>query len=209
MSRWEECKQLLLTPNFFESLKFFDRDGVPRSKLRQLRTTLRSPLWRVDTLQHASRYILIYCKKQRERWFVCVSAPELYRLWLCGWLLYWTIIMPGTLSNHSKTSSTRQRKSSLRYTWIIGFFWAHHEYNIMHTYTGPPSIVLWMLFIVQAEITLVAKQKDMLETKEEFRRAQKQRNNIRREKTVIETKITVSLSVPCICIYTQIAHGHG
>ena len=54
---WEECKQLMLGPNFFESLKFFDKDGMSRHKLRQLRSMLRSPQWRVDTLQHASRSV--------------------------------------------------------------------------------------------------------------------------------------------------------
>lgn len=53
---WEECKQLLLSPNFFESLKFFDKDNIPRHKLRQLKSMLQSPEWRVDSLQHASRY---------------------------------------------------------------------------------------------------------------------------------------------------------
>ena len=54
---WEECKQLMLGPNFFESLKFFDKDGMSRHKLRHLRSMLRSPQWRVDTLQHASRSV--------------------------------------------------------------------------------------------------------------------------------------------------------
>lgn len=56
---WEECKQLLLSPNFFESLKFFDKDSVPRPKLRQLKAMLKSPAWRVESLQHASRYTLM------------------------------------------------------------------------------------------------------------------------------------------------------
>ncbi len=34
--RWEDCKQLLLSRNFFESLKFFDRDNVPKRKLKTL-----------------------------------------------------------------------------------------------------------------------------------------------------------------------------
>ena len=36
LHRWEDCKQLLLAPKFFESLKFFDRDNVPLRKLRRL-----------------------------------------------------------------------------------------------------------------------------------------------------------------------------
>lgn len=56
---WEECKQLLLSPNFFESLKFFDKDSVPRHKLRQLKAMLKSPAWRVESLRHASRYTLM------------------------------------------------------------------------------------------------------------------------------------------------------
>ena len=53
--RWEECKLLLLSPNFFESLKFFDKDHIPRQKLRQLKVMLKSPLWRDETLQHSSK----------------------------------------------------------------------------------------------------------------------------------------------------------
>ena len=41
-------------------------------------------------------------------------------------------------------------------------------------------------------MTLVAKQKIMIETKVEFKRAQKERGGISKEKTAIETKITVS-----------------
>lgn len=34
--RWDDCKQLLLSPNFFENLRFFDKDNVPKRKLQQL-----------------------------------------------------------------------------------------------------------------------------------------------------------------------------
>lgn len=46
--------------------------------------------------------------------------------------------------------------------------------------------------VFQAEVMFVAMQRDMLETKAEFKAAQKQRNNSQRQKTSIETKITVS-----------------
>ena len=29
--RWLDCQQLMLSQHFFESLKFFDKDGVPKS----------------------------------------------------------------------------------------------------------------------------------------------------------------------------------
>ena len=37
---WEDCKQLMLTQNFFESLRFFDKDNVSPSKLRCLEKRL-------------------------------------------------------------------------------------------------------------------------------------------------------------------------
>ena len=38
--RWLDCQQLMLSQHFFESLKFFDKDGVPKSKLRKLKKLL-------------------------------------------------------------------------------------------------------------------------------------------------------------------------
>uniref|UniRef100_A0A1X7TIU7 AAA+ ATPase domain-containing protein n=2 Tax=Amphimedon queenslandica TaxID=400682 RepID=A0A1X7TIU7_AMPQE len=37
---WLDCQQLMLSQHFFESLKFFDKDGVPKSKLRKLEKLL-------------------------------------------------------------------------------------------------------------------------------------------------------------------------
>ena len=34
---WEDCQQLLLTRNFFKHLKFFDRDNVPKGKVKYLK----------------------------------------------------------------------------------------------------------------------------------------------------------------------------
>ena len=45
---------------------------------------------------------------------------------------------------------------------------------------------------LQAEVMFVAKQRDMLETKVEFRAAQRERGASLRQKTSIETKIAVS-----------------
>ncbi len=35
-NRWDDCKLLLLSPNFFENLKFFDKDNIPKQKLQRL-----------------------------------------------------------------------------------------------------------------------------------------------------------------------------
>lgn len=35
--RWEECKQLLMTRRFLESLKFYDRDHIPERKVLRLK----------------------------------------------------------------------------------------------------------------------------------------------------------------------------
>ena len=45
---------------------------------------------------------------------------------------------------------------------------------------------------MQAEVTFASKQRDMLETKAEFRGAQRERNISLRKKTSIQAKITVS-----------------
>lgn len=47
-------------------------------------------------------------------------------------------------------------------------------------------------FVFQAEVMFVAMQRDMLETKAEFKGAQKERNNCQRQKTSVESKIAVS-----------------
>ena len=51
------------------------------------------------------------------------------------------------------------------------------------------------LFFCQAELTLVAKQKVMVDTKVEFKRAQKEKSGISREKAAIQSSIDVSLSL--------------
>ena len=52
---WEDCKQLLLSHNFFESLRFFDRDNVPRHKLQKLERIIakKSELTSVERGSHA------------------------------------------------------------------------------------------------------------------------------------------------------------
>ena len=57
LASWEDCKQLLLSQNFFESLKFFDRDNVPRHKLSQLEKIIvrGSPFAEVE---HGSRAVV-------------------------------------------------------------------------------------------------------------------------------------------------------
>lgn len=52
--RWDDCKQLLLSQNFFESLRFFDRDNVPRRKLKALEKMIvkNSDL---ESVEHGSR----------------------------------------------------------------------------------------------------------------------------------------------------------
>ena len=57
---WEDCKQLLLSHNFFESLRFFDRDNVPKHKLQKLEkmVTKRSEL---VSVQHGSRAVVPIC----------------------------------------------------------------------------------------------------------------------------------------------------
>jgi len=57
---WEDCKQLLLSANFFENLRFFDKDGLPKAKLRRLeRMVERSS--RFEALGHGSRAVLSLC----------------------------------------------------------------------------------------------------------------------------------------------------
>ena len=57
--RWEECKRLLLSPNFFQSLYFFDKDHISRHKLQQLQQMLRSKAWRkVEAVEHGSHAVV-------------------------------------------------------------------------------------------------------------------------------------------------------
>ena len=37
---WSDCQQLMLSQHFFESLRFFDKDNVPQSKLDKLEKLL-------------------------------------------------------------------------------------------------------------------------------------------------------------------------
>ena len=46
---------------------------------------------------------------------------------------------------------------------------------------------------LKAQVTLVERQRDMLETKADFKRAQKERSGIRRQKADIEAKMKVSI----------------
>ena len=58
--RWEDCKQLLLTPKFFESLKFFDRDNVPLRKLRRLEKMINRSA-KFEYLDQGSQAIVPVC----------------------------------------------------------------------------------------------------------------------------------------------------
>lgn len=59
-TRWEDCKQLLLTPKFFESLKFFDRDSVPLRKFRRLEKMINRSA-KFEDLDHGSQAIVPVC----------------------------------------------------------------------------------------------------------------------------------------------------
>ena len=39
---WEDCQQLLLVKNFFEHLQYFDRDNIPKGKLKYLKKMIAS-----------------------------------------------------------------------------------------------------------------------------------------------------------------------
>lgn len=58
--RWEDCKQLLLTPKFFESLKFFDRDNIPLRKLHCLEKMINRHA-KFEDLEHGSQAIVPVC----------------------------------------------------------------------------------------------------------------------------------------------------
>lgn len=59
-TRWEDCKQLLLTPKFFESLKFFDRDNIPLRKLRRLEKMINRDA-KFEDLDKGSQAIVPVC----------------------------------------------------------------------------------------------------------------------------------------------------
>ena len=59
-TRWEDCKQLLLTPKFFESLKFFDRDNIPLRKLRRLEKMINRNA-KFEDLDKGSQAIVPVC----------------------------------------------------------------------------------------------------------------------------------------------------
>jgi hypothetical protein len=151
---WEDCKQLLLSPNFFESLRFFDKDHVPRQKLRRLRAMLRSPSWKTDSLEHASK------------------AVSSLALWVAALLDY------------------------------------HHARDVMKPSQEELAIAEGIL--TTAELTLVAKQKIMIDTKLEFKQAQKERSGIAKQKKAIETKIAVSAYFSlCEQWHVTPSIGHG
>ena len=58
--RWDDCKQLLLSHNFFESLKFFDRDHVPRSKLSKLKKMIVHSS-KFEALEQGSKAVVPLC----------------------------------------------------------------------------------------------------------------------------------------------------
>lgn len=71
---------------------------------------------------------------------------------------------------------------------ILTKVWGTHP----HLHTGAMCLVA-----LQAELTLVAKQRIMVETKVEFKKAQKERSSICKQKKDAETKIAVSFPPYC------------
>lgn len=57
---WEDCKQLLLSQNFFESLCFFDRDNIPAVKLRRLEKAIAHGA-KFDSIEHGSKAVVSLC----------------------------------------------------------------------------------------------------------------------------------------------------
>ena len=58
--RWEDCKQLLLSPNFFVSLRFFDKDNVPKRKLQRLERMIDKSS-KFELLGHGSQAVVSLC----------------------------------------------------------------------------------------------------------------------------------------------------
>jgi hypothetical protein len=77
----------------------------------------------------------------------------------------------------------------------------------MHT----TIIISTLIFcFLKAELTLVAKQKIMIDTKLEFKQAQKERSGIAKQKKAIETKIAVSAYFAlCEQWHVTPSIGHG
>lgn len=51
---WEECQQLMMAHNFLESLQFFDRDHIPKPKVRRLQRVVDETN-RFDSIGSASK----------------------------------------------------------------------------------------------------------------------------------------------------------
>lgn len=57
---WEDCKELLLSRNFFESLRFFDRDNVPVHKLHKLEKMVIKKT-SLDSVEYGSKAAVPLC----------------------------------------------------------------------------------------------------------------------------------------------------
>ena len=57
---WEDCKQLLLSQKFFESLRFFDRDNIPIAKLRKLESAIVQST-KFESVEHGSMAVVPLC----------------------------------------------------------------------------------------------------------------------------------------------------
>lgn len=155
---------------------------MSRHKLRQLRSLLQSPQWRADSIQHASRYTqyrtpFIITRRKGICSRVCVfllRAVSSLGLWVAALLDY-----------HHARDIVKPFQDQL----------ATAEEILTKVRATLPITVCSFFLHTQAEMTLVTRERDMLETKVEFRAAQKERNNIRRQKTAIETKIAVSFTL--------------
>ncbi len=58
--RWEDCQQLLISPNFFENLRFFDKDNVPKRKLHRLNKII-SRHSKFEMLAQGSQAVISLC----------------------------------------------------------------------------------------------------------------------------------------------------
>ena len=58
--RWDDCKLLLLSPNFFENLRFFDKDNIPKRKLKSLEKMIAKHS-KFELLGHGSQAVVSLC----------------------------------------------------------------------------------------------------------------------------------------------------
>ena len=84
---WSDCQQLMLSQHFFESLRFFDKDNVPQSKLDKLEKLLNDEQkLSIQRITEVNSLILIV----RYHTVLSRSVKRLC-LWYCG-LQHWLTI---------------------------------------------------------------------------------------------------------------------